>query len=98
MGNYTTEASKKPSMNNMVGALWKQPDPISGNGGLTPNRSKNVTPQPTVPLNQFSSNSSQNSNVASQARTSTNNVNQNKNMYAQYGITNLAKGGLRKYQ
>lgn len=85
-------------MNNIVNGLWKQPDSMTGNGGLTPNRSKNVPPQPTVPLNQFNSNSSQNSNVPSQTRTIPNNPSmQNKNMYSQYGLTNLAKGGIRKY-
>ena len=80
---------------------WKQPDAVSGNGGLTPNRSKNITPQPTVALNQFSSNSSQNSNMSNlppQARISTNNFNPNKNIYPQYGMANLGKGGVRKYQ
>jgi hypothetical protein len=88
-------------MNNIVAGLWKQPDPNSGNGGLTPNRSKNITPQPTVALNQFSSNSSQNSNMSNlptQARTSANNFNPNKNIYSQYGMANLGKGGVRKYQ
>jgi hypothetical protein len=71
---------------------------MSGNGGLTPMRSKNIAPQATIPLNQFSSNSSQNSNVPQQTRVNTINPNQNKNPYAQYGITNMAKGGVRKYQ
>jgi hypothetical protein len=85
-------------MNNIGAGHWKQPEPIATGGGLTPNRSKNITPQPTVPLNQFSSNSSQNSNMAPQARISTNNFNANKNIYPQYGMANLAKGGIRKFQ
>lgn len=84
-------------MNN-INVLWKPVDPVSG-GGLTPNRSKNITPQPTIPLNQFSSNSSQNSNMAPQARISTNNFNANKNAYPQYTMTNIGNmaKGHRKY-
>lgn len=77
--------------------LWKQPD---NNGGLTPNRSKNIASQPVVPLSQFSSNSSQNSNLPSQARVSSNIPlsKANHNAYGFSNLTNMGKAGHRKYQ
>lgn len=75
---------------------WKNPDPIPGNGSLTPNRSKNTTPQQTIALNQFSSNQPQtNIYPQQQARISINNPLSNKQQ-APYGMGNMIKG-LRKY-
>lgn len=75
---------------------WKNPDPTLGNGSLTPNRSKNTTPQQTIALNQFSSNQPQTNNYPQQqARISINNPLSNKPQ-APYGMGNMIKG-LRKY-
>lgn len=77
---------------------WKNPDPSQGNGSLTPNRSKNTTPQQTIALNQFSSNQPPTNiypQAQQQARISINNPLSNKQQ-APYGMGNMIKG-LRKY-